>query len=171
MGFLQKLFGRPAAEQAAPPVSGGVTAESGVRVTAGFAGRVTDQPGPMAVAHEGEATEAEWVEFRQRFCFQPEKYLLAFLRAEGVTRLEEWLHWSNPDPFPKAFIRLALETMRRGENFWEQPGVVLFWSQPGEPRQENQDALSVLAQVLEQPIKVYYHPPGQKEFSTLVFEP
>jgi hypothetical protein len=98
-----------------------------------------------------------------------------FLRAEGVTRLADWLHWSTPEAEPKAIIRLVLELMRRGQNFWDQPGISLYvdgrWSAGGGPSKESQDALSVLAQVLEKPIKVYFRKKPAEPILVMEFHP
>jgi hypothetical protein len=100
---------------------------------------------------------------------------MGFLEAQGVTRLVNWLHWSTPEAEPKAFIRLMLQLVRRGQQIWDQPGIRVFvdgrWSQGGGPSRESQAALSVLAQVLEKPIKVYYRRKPRDPIMVMEFRP
>lgn len=130
----------------------------------------------VAAAATGEdEAQREYEEFCTHFYFKPETNLMEFIKAEHVTRLRDWLHWSNPEPEPKAFIRLALAMMRQGLNLWEQPGISMMfkgrWSQGGMPNQESQDALSVLAQVIEKPIKVFFQERPDAEMKVLDFKP
>ena len=85
------------------------------------------------------------------------------------------LDWRNPDPFPKAFIRLALASLERGENFWDQTGVSMFYENRrpgrGEPPREDQEAISVLAQIVRKPFKVYYHLEPDGDLMVMEYEP
>jgi hypothetical protein len=100
-------------------------------------------------------------EFCQTFCHQPGVNFSDFLRREKVTRLIDWLDWKTGDPIAQSFIRQAVECTRRGENFGDKPGISLLfegnYDRGGKPNQASQDALSVLAQVLGKPVKLYYH--------------
>jgi hypothetical protein len=115
----------------------------------------------VAYAHGEENLEEEHRLFCANFCFKPGVNLADFLKNEGVTRMIDWLDPRSMYPEPKAIIRLALDTLRRGENFWDQSGICMFVkgsrSDHGGPSQESQDAISVLCQITGMPIKVYYH--------------
>jgi len=156
MSLLQKLLRRPANQPESRPKS--AEAEAGPpSVGAGFTDRITDGSGPMARAFQGEDNQEEYAEFVRTFCFKPDTNFAEYLRANDIWKMEQWLAPASGDPFARAFIRLALETQRRGENFWEQTGISMFWSQPGEPGPASEDPISVLCQILEMPIKIYYH--------------
>jgi hypothetical protein len=138
-------------------------------------GAADDGPKGAASANEGEQARPDYETFCVGFCFRPGEKLMDFLEAEGVTRLHAWFHWSTPEAEPKAFIRLMLELMRRGQPIWDQPGIVLFvdgrWSQGGGPSSESQQALSVLAQILEKPFKVYFRKKPQDPIMVMEFRP
>jgi hypothetical protein len=143
MGFFKKLFGgTPASTQ-------GVRAE--------------------------ESIEALHEEFCRTFCHRPGVNFMAILQADGATRLIEWLQPSTPCALPKGFVRLAVDGTRRGIKFWEQPGITMVyegnWSNGGLPPQESQDALSVLAQILGKPIKLYYQQQENGPQMVKEFEP
>jgi hypothetical protein len=139
------------------------------------AGAAEDSPKGVASALEGEHAKPDYEAFCVNFCFRPGTKLMDFLEAEGATRLRTWLHWSTPEAEPKAFIRLMLELMRREQPIWDQPGISLFldgrWSEGGGPSRESQDALSVLAQILQKPIKVYYRQKPRDPIMVIEFQP
>lgn len=117
-------------------------------------------PAPAGVRPE-ENLDDVFVEFQRTFCHRPGVNFVEFLQANGVTRLLEWLSPRSDCPIPKSFIRLSVDATRRGYRVWEnrQPLVMNYegnYSQGGLPAQESLDALSVLAQVLELPIRLYY---------------
>lgn len=174
LGFIRKLFGLTPA-QAEPPAESFGERDRNPMVGAGVLGAPADGPKASAAAQEGEQAKPDYEAFCANFCFRPGTRLMDFLQAEGVTRLQEWLHWSTPQAEPKAFIRLMLELMRRGQNLWDQPGITLFvdgrWSQGGGPSPESQQALSVLSQVLEKPIKVYYRKKPGDPMMVMEFHP
>lgn len=130
----------------------------------GFFRRLFGATPPCEEAAEGvrpdESLEALHAEFCRSFCHQPGVNFMGFLRTKGLTRLSDWLHWETTDPLPKAFIRLAVDATRKGHAIWEKQGLSLSyegnWDQGGLPGQESRDALSVLAQVIGKPIKLYY---------------
>src|SRR6516164_3645818 len=157
-GSLRKLLGANASNEPAASPYG--ERDTNPVAVASIMGAATEGPKGLASAHEGEQAKADYDSFCANFCFRPETRLMEFLEAEAVTRLESWFHWSTREAEPKAIIRLMVELTRQGVNVWEQPGISLFldgrWSQGGGPSSESQAALSVLAQVLEKPIKVYY---------------
>ena len=100
-------------------------------------------------------------EFCRTFEHKPGVNFMEFLEREGVTRMIEWLRPETPCAIPKGFVRLAVDSLRKGYNLWESDGVSMAyegnWTAGGGlPPQESQDALSVLAQILEKPIKLYY---------------
>lgn len=175
MSLLQKLFRRPAESQPQPAASLEGPAREPLIVSASFTGRAEEEGAPRGSAAEGEETQAEFEEFCATFCHRPGTNLMEFLAAEGITGLQAWLDWRNPNPLPKAFVRLALATMRRGENVWDQEGVSMFWGRregwPGEPPSETLEALSVLAQVLGKPLKIYFRQPPDGQMMVKRFEP
>jgi hypothetical protein len=107
-----------------------------------------------------ESLEALQAEFCRSFCHQPGVNFMDFLRTEGVTQLSDWLRGDTTDPLAQAFIRLAVDASRKGHKVWEKQGLSLSyegnWDQGGLPGQESMEALSVLAQVIGKPIKLYY---------------
>jgi hypothetical protein len=172
--FFRKLF------RASPTSGESSTATVDERddnpgAAASISGAANDGPRGVASAREGEHAKPDYETFCAQFCFRPDTRLVAFLEAQGVTRLLAWLHWSTPEAEPKAFIRLMLELLRRGQQIWDQPGISLFvdgrWSQGGGPSSESQAALSVLAQVLEKPIKVYYRQKPRDPIMVIEFRP
>jgi hypothetical protein len=172
--FFRKLFTAPPSTGKSTPETFGERDHNPV-VGASIMGAADDGPRGSASAHEGEQAKPEYETFCASFCFRPGIKLLDFLEAEGITRLRAWLHWSTPEAEPKAFLRLMLELKRRGQNIWDQPGISLFvdgrWSQGGGPSSESQDALSVLAQVMEKPIKVYYRKRPGEPIMVMEFQP
>jgi hypothetical protein len=169
--IFRKLFGTPPAE----PVNYGERDANPV-VTASIMG-TADKGGPVmsASAGEGEEAKPDYQAFADTFHVWPGVKMMDFLDAEKVTRLKAWLHWSTPEAEPKAFIRLMLELMRRGVDLRDQPGLSLYvdgrWSQGGGPSQESQDALSVLAQVLQKPIKVFFRKKPSEPILVMEFNP
>jgi hypothetical protein len=138
-------------------------------------GAADDGPKGVASAREGDHAKPDYEMFCAQFCFRPDIKLVAFLEAQGLAPLLNWLHWSTPEAEPKALIRLMLELLRRGHQIWNQPGISLFvdgrWSQGGGPSSDSQAALSVLAKVLEKPIKVYYRPKPRDPILFIEFRP
>jgi hypothetical protein len=173
-GFFRKLFGTPPSKEASLTETFGEHDHNPV-VAASIMGAADDGPKGTASADEGEQAKPDYEAFCADFCFRPGTKLMDFLEVEGVTRLQAWLHWSTPEAEPKAFIRLMLELVRRGQNIWDQPGISLFvdgrWSQGGGPSGESQDALSVLAQILAKPIKVYYRQKPGDPMMVMEFQP
>lgn len=120
-----------------------------------------------------ESLEPLHTEFCQTFCHQPGVNFIDLLRREEVTRLIDWLDWKTGDPLAQSFIRQAVEGTRQGQNFWDKPGLSMLYegnyARGGKPSQESQNALSVLAQVLNKPVKLYFReqpdgPPLVMEF-------
>ena len=134
---------------------------------------------PSAEAAEGvrpdESLEALHAEFCRSFCHRPGVNFMEFLRSQGVTRLIDWLHWDTNDPLARSFIRLAVDATRRGHKIWEKPGLTMSyegnWDHGGLPGQESRDALSVLAQVLGKPIKLYYQEKPDGPHLVMEFKP
>jgi hypothetical protein len=171
-GLVRKLFGAPPSRDAGQ--SFGDRDQNPVAV-AGILGAGDGSPRGTGSAREGQLAKPDYDAFRATFCCRPGRKLADVLEAEGVTRLTAWLHWGTPEPEPKAFIRLMLELMRRGESIWDQSGISLYvegrWSQGGGPSRESQDALSVLAQILAKPIKVYYEKRPGDPMAVMEFQP
>ena len=141
MGLLGKLFGKSRGS------------ESGTATNCG----ASDGTGVMP----DESIDDLYEEFCRTFHFRPGVNFMDFLKAEGLTRMIEWLHPSTPCALPKGFIRLAVDATRKGSTFWERRGISMYyegnWTPGGGlPPQESRDALSVLAQIIEKPIKLYY---------------
>ena len=119
------------------------------------------QPQPAAGVQPDESLDDLYEEFCRTFCHKPGVNFMQYLREKNATRMIAWLHPSTPCALPKSFIRLFVGTTRAGQNLWEKPGVTMAyngnWTAGGGlPPQESQDALSVLAQMWEKPIKLYY---------------
>lgn len=133
-------------------------------------GRLSGNSLPTEPASEEEVeAKREYETFCATFEFKPGTNLMKFVEANGITGLKRWLHWSNPEAEPRAFIRLALESARQGERLWEKPGISMYLSE--KPSRENQAAISVLAQVLEKPIKLYFRAPSDNSMAVMEFEP
>jgi hypothetical protein len=173
LGSLRKLFGSPAADQ--PVASPYGERDNNPVAVVSIMGAANEGPKGVASAHEGEQAKSDFDRFYASFYFRSETKLMDFLEAEGVTRLKSWFHWSTPDAEPKAIMRLMLELTRQGMNIWDQPGISLYldgrWSQGGGPSSESQAALSVLAQILEKPIKVYYRQKPSEPIMVAEFRP
>src|SRR4051812_15977786 len=127
MSLLQKLFGRPAGSHPQPESSVEGQGTDPLVASASYTGRAQEEGAPRGSADEGEETQAEFEEFCATFCHRPGTKLMDSVAAEGITGLQAWLDARNPNPLPKAFVRLALATMRGGENFWDQEGVSMLW--------------------------------------------
>ena len=112
-----------------------------------------DGPLGVAAALDGEAGRADYEAFCAGFCFRPRKNLMRFLAANDLQYVCDWLHWSTPEPEPKAFVQLGVELMRRSVNLWDQSGVTMYMK-GRRPTQVSQDCLSILAQVTGKPIKL-----------------
>ncbi len=121
------------------------------------------QPGAQAAGvGADESLDDLYEEFCRTFYARPGVLLMDLLRQEGVTRMIEWLRPDSDCAIPKGLIRLGVDSARKGYKVWEQPGISMAyegnWDQGGGlPPQESRDALSVLAQILRVPIKLYYH--------------
>jgi hypothetical protein len=131
---------------------------------------------PTAGVRPDESLEALHAEFCRTFCHQPDVKFMDFLRSAGVTRLIDWLRSDTTDPLPKSFIRLAVDATRKGHRIWEKQGLSMFyegnWTEgSGLPGQESLDALSVLAQVLGKPIKLYYKEKPDGPHMVMEFHP
>lgn len=142
------------------------------------AGSAAVAPASAAVApgvREDESLDALYEEFRRTFTIRPGVKLIDFLEAEGVTQLIAWLQPSTPCALPKGFIRLAVDMTRKGNHVWEQRKIVMRyegnWDRGGLPEQESLDAVSVLAQVLEKPITLYYTETPDGPLMVKIFEP
>ena len=122
-----------------------------------------------------ESLEALHAEFCRTFCHRPQVNFIDFLRRQGVTRLIDWLQWQTADPLAQSFIRLAVDGTRKGHEIWEKQGLsMLFegnWDRGGLPSRESQEALSVLAQVLGIPLKLYYRAQPDGPDMVLEFQP
>jgi hypothetical protein len=131
-GFFRRWFGT------SPPVRGGT---AGVRAD--------------------ESLDDLYEEFCRTFCHRPGVNFMDFLRAEGVTRMIDWLRPDSLCALPRGIIRLFVDATRKGTRVWEVPGPITMnyegnWDRGGLPEQESLDAVSVLAQILGKPIKLYY---------------
>lgn len=130
MGFLRKLFGGARAEE-----------KAGLR--------------------DDESLDALYEEFCRTFQHRPGENFMEYLHATDATKMIAWLQPETPCALPKGFIRLAVDTTRKGYRIWEQPGLSMYyegnWTAGGGlPPEESQEALSVLAQMLNLKIKLYY---------------
>jgi hypothetical protein len=172
-GLFRKRSAAPSSKQSADPGFG--ERDQNPVVTASIMGAAETGPWGKASALEGEQAKPDYETFCATFCFRPGKNFIDFLKTEGVTRMLEWLQWTTPEAEPKAFIRLMLELQKQGKNIWDQPGISMFvdgrWSQGGGPSRFSQDALSVLAQILERPIKVYFNKTPNDPLKVLEFQP
>ena len=162
MGFLSRIFGGKPTDKTQPQHEGNRNPWAAASVM----GRA-DETRVVAGALGDERTQAEYDTFCASFCHKPGVRFTEFLKQERVDKLLEWLDPQNDEPEPKAFVRLAVATMERGENFWDLPGLSMLlegrWSAGGGPSEFSDHALSVLAQIVEKPIKVYYREqPGEQ---------
>jgi hypothetical protein len=132
------------------------------------------RPAPAGVSSD-ESIEALHAEFCRTFCHCPGVNFMDFLKAQGVTRMIDWLQPTSPCAIPKGFIRLAVDATRKGYKFWELPSISMNyegnWSQGGLPPRESLDALSVLSQILGKSIKLYYSEREGSELMVKTFEP
>ncbi|MDQ2730407.1 MAG: hypothetical protein M3Y56_02005 [Armatimonadota bacterium] len=121
---------------------------------------IPDSPTGVSAAFGDPESEREYNEFCAAFCFRPGENLMDFVAVHHITLLQRWFNPNNHQPEPKAIIRLALQLMSQNWNLWDYPSIGVYvkgrWSQGGGPSQESQDAISVLSQVLDKPIKVLY---------------
>ncbi|MBI1901299.1 MAG: hypothetical protein HYS13_09330 [Planctomycetia bacterium] len=81
----------------------------------------------------------------------------------------------TPEPQPEAFIRLVVKLIQSGQHIWDQPGISFYldgrWSSGGRPSNFSEEALSVLSQILERPIKVFYRESPEGQMMVMRFEP
>lgn len=124
----------------------------------------------------GESLDDLFDEFCRTFCHEPGVNFMAFLRADGMTRMIDWLQPSSSCALPKGFIRLAVDATRKGVKFWQvrEPIIMNYegnWDRGGLPEQESLDALSVLAQILHKPIKIYYRETEDGPLMVMEFMP
>jgi hypothetical protein len=124
---------------------------------------------------QAESIDALYEEFCRTFCHKPGVNFMDFLKTEGITRMIDWLRPVTPCALPKGFIRLAINATRKGENIWEKPGISMLyegnWDHGGVPGRESSDAVSVLAQILGIPIKLFYRTTPDGELMVMKFEP
>jgi hypothetical protein len=123
-----------------------------------------------------ESLDDLYAEFCRTFCHRPGVNFMDFLRAEGVTRMIAWLRPDSPCALPKGIIRLFVDATRKGYKVWEEPGPISMnyegnWDQGGLPGQESLDAVSVLAQILGKPIKLYYREKPDGPLMVMEFQP
>ena len=128
-----------------------------------------------AGAQDDERLDALYEEFCRTFQHKPGVNFMNFLRQEDVTALIDWLRPNGACALPAGFIRLAVDSTRKGYRVWEQPGINMMyegrWDHGGLPLRESLDALSVLAQVLEKPIKLTYTQTEGGDVLQIEFEP
>lgn len=154
----------------------GNTPRSGAGAVSDDVGEATAAVAATTGVREDEEIQALYEEFGRTFCHRPGVNFMAFLRAEGVTRMIDWLHPSTPCALPKGFIRLAVDATRKGSRFWEtrEPIRMYYegnWNQGGLPGRESLDALSVLAQILDKSITLYYTPKQGGDLMVMTFDP
>jgi len=147
----------------------------------GFIRRVFGSASPPSGARGASARaqdtidDALFEEFCRTFCYRPGVNFMDFLKAEGVTRMIEWLRPATTCALTKAFIRLAVDATRKGQNIWEMPGLSMlyegYWDPESLPGRDSLDAMSVLAQILAKPIKVFYREKVDGELMVMKFEP
>ena len=134
-------------------------------------------PVPVAQnsARQDDEISALHEEFCRTFCHKPGVNFMAFLEAEGVTRMIDWLSPSTRCALPKGFMSFAVNSTRQGQNIWDMPGVSMLyegnWDNGGTPPQPSLDAVSVLAQILGKPIKIFYTVKQGGEYMVMVLEP
>jgi hypothetical protein len=138
-------------------------------------GRARPVGGSAAGVRPDESLDDLYAEFCRSFCHRPGVNFMDSLKADGVTRMIDWLRPDSPCAIPKAFIRLAVDATRKGNKVWEQPGLSMLyegnWSQGGLPGQESRDAVSVLAQILGKTIKLYYRESQDGPLVVMEFQP
>jgi hypothetical protein len=144
-GFLRKLFGSASATPAFTTTANAV--------------------------QSAEESAALYDEFCRTFCHRPGVNFMEFLKSEGVTRMIDWLNPAIVSPLPKAFVRQMVNATRKGEQVWDMAAISLLLEGEGLPDQNSQDALSVLSQILEKPIKVFYRTTADSELMVLRFAP
>ncbi len=123
-----------------------------------------------------ESLEDLYAELCRTFCHRPGVNFMEFLRAEGVTRMIDWLRPDSPCALPKGIIRLFVDATRKGTKIWEVQGPISMnyegnWDHGGLPGRESLDALSVLAQILGKPITLYYTERAGGELMKMEFQP
>jgi hypothetical protein len=139
-------------------------------------GKSPQARGGAAGVRPDESLDDLYAEFCRTFCHRPGVNFMDFLKAEGVTRMIDWLRPDSPCALPKGFIRLAVDATRKGYKVWEvrEPIYMNYegnWDQGGLPGRESLDALSVLAQILGKPIKLYYREKPDGELMVMDFQP
>jgi hypothetical protein len=124
---------------------------------------------------EAERLEDLFEEFCRTFQHKPGENFVDHLRSTGADRMIAWLHPSTECALPKGFVRLAVDSTRKGYKVWELPGISMAyegrWDHGGLPPEESLEALSVLAQIIEKPIKLYYTEKQGGDPMVLRFEP
>jgi hypothetical protein len=128
-----------------------------------------------SAVQDDETIEDLHEEFCRTFCHRPGVNFMEFLKAEGVTRMIDWLRPNTPCALPKGFIRLGVNFTRKGEKIWEKSGISMLyegnWDHGGLPGGESLDAVSVLAQMLGKPIKLFYRETPEGELMIMKFKP
>ena len=137
--------------------------------------RLFKRKAPPPGVRDDESPDALYDEFCRTFEHKPSVNFMQFLRETGATRMIDWLRPETDCALPMGFIRLAVDGTRRGFRVWEQPGINMRyegrWDHGGLPPQESLDAVSVLAQILEKPIKLYYSEREGGDLMVMEFEP
>ena len=137
-------------------------------VTFRFAGNPSASERDSRV-QEGETREALFDEFARTFCHRPGENFVQEIQRVNAYKLLDWLSPKSGEAESMAFVSLAVDATRMGIRFWEQSGIVGF-RLGGEPPRRSVDALSVLAQSVGIPIKLYWETPEGDtrliEFST-----
>ena len=123
-----------------------------------------------------ESRDDLYTEFRRTFRHRPGVNFVEFLNAEGITRMIDWLQPSNPCAVPHAFVQLAVDATRNGKKLWEirEPICINYEgnrNNGGPPSQDTLDALSVLAQILDKPVKLYYPEKSGGQLMVMEFQP
>ncbi len=118
-----------------------------------------------------KGADVEFLQFASSFRMPSGELFLDFLAREKVTNLSQWLSATPPEPEPKMFIGMANDATRRGLDIWKQTIIYMHLEEPHDPSQLSRDALSVLSQILEIPIVLYYREGADTELMRLEFQP
>ncbi|MCA1596026.1 MAG: hypothetical protein LC772_06340, partial [Chloroflexi bacterium] len=129
-----------------------------------------------AGVREDESLEDLYQEFCRTFCHRPGVNFMEFLRAEGVTRMVDWLRPDSPCAIPKGLIRLLVDSTRKGSHLWDNADPIRMryegnWDSGGVPPHDSLDALSVLAQIFKKPIKLFYTEKPDGSLMVMEFHP
>jgi hypothetical protein len=157
VSFLRRLLGGSPKAGTAPP-SKTTTAAAG------------------GVAGTHQSLEDLYSEFCATFCFKPGVNLMEYLKANGHVDVIDWLRWDTAEPEPKALIRLFVQTVREERQPWKMHGLTFVRAGDdgiavGAPTEKTQQALSVLAKVMSQPIDLGYKDSPDGPWMTISFKP